>query len=82
MKQTDKYLHVRAWGRLMGSYPSYVNGQVKKALRDNAPEDACFYSKVDKRWIKFSEIQSFFSRKFIGGEVEFLKRIRKGSEDE
>jgi len=35
-----KYPFIVAQGRRWGSFPYYVNEQLRKAYRDNAPEDA------------------------------------------
>jgi len=40
----DRFAFVRAWGFYMGSYPYYIERQVAKAQRDNAPANAVHFA--------------------------------------
>ena len=36
------YPYIRAWYRISGSFPYYIEQQVELARKDNAPHDAVF----------------------------------------
>jgi hypothetical protein len=50
------YKWIRAWGRMMGSYDYYINGEVERARADRAPQNAIF--KRDSGWATTAGIQS------------------------
>jgi len=43
------YLYIRAWGKLLGSFDYYIENEVCKARKDNAPQTA-IYRNDDKTW--------------------------------
>jgi hypothetical protein len=53
------YVYVRAWGRAMGSHPSYIADQVAQARKDKAPPNAT-YKRVGKdgSWATMDDIQN------------------------
>jgi hypothetical protein len=61
------YPYIRAWGRMMGSSPVYVERQVERARRDRAPADAIFYGR-DRRWHQFRHVNSGYTR-FVIEEI-------------
>lgn len=67
------YPYIRAWGRLMHSYQYFVQGQIDRATKDNAPADACFFSQQDNRWIPFSEVEAESTRTLIQKFVDEQK---------
>jgi hypothetical protein len=64
----EDYPCIRRWGRMMGSYPHYIENQIKQAREDEAPEDATFRGE-DGRWHRASEIKNEDVRKLIMGEL-------------
>lgn len=52
-----EYKYIWAWGRLLGSYPYYMENEAEKAKRENAPETA-IYRKDDGTWATFEDIKS------------------------
>lgn len=50
-----KYEYIWAWGKSLGSMSYYIAEQVTKAIKDNAPEKAVFYSEDKERWITIDE---------------------------
>ncbi|SKY02342.1 Uncharacterised protein [Mycobacteroides abscessus subsp. massiliense] len=57
------YLYIRAWDRMMGSYPSWTKGQLSKARRESAPMLAIYHR--DGKWMTVNDIDV----------VETLKRL-------
>ena len=51
------YKYIRAWGRLLGSLPSFVEVQVEKARAMKAPETAV-YLRADGTWETFEGVQN------------------------
>lgn len=58
------YAYVRAWGQTLGSFPYYIEGEVEKARRSNAPETA-IYQRDDGSWATFEGIASKDTRNAI-----------------
>jgi len=54
-KPYEKYRHIAAWGKMLGSMPYYIKDRQKEALADNAPITAIY--KRDGKWDTFEEIQ-------------------------
>lgn len=50
------YKYIRAWGKMSGSFPYYISGEVEKARRDNAP-DTAIYRRQDGTWAVFEDIE-------------------------
>ena len=51
----NDYPYIRAWGRLLGSSDYYVEDQIAKAKREQAPYDAIFKTEGED-WSTFSEL--------------------------
>lgn len=51
------YPYIRAWGRLLHSFPYYVEGEIEDARRSKAPPDA-IYSRSDGTWRTYRDITS------------------------
>lgn len=56
-----KYLYIRAWGKMSGSLPWYIERQVEQAKADNAPETA-IYKRQDGSWATFGSVRSGVTR--------------------
>lgn len=52
-----EYAYIRAWGKMLGSFPGYIEGEVEKAKRDHAPQ-AAIYRRQDGSWATFGSINS------------------------
>lgn len=55
------YCYIRAWERLMGGFPYYIEMQLAKARKEHAPQTAIF-RRDDGTWalvqeIRFEDIQ-------------------------
>lgn len=62
------YPYIRAYGLLLGSFPSYIDGEVEKAGRANAPQTA-ISRRQDGSWTTFEEIQFDDTRERIAALV-------------
>lgn len=49
MFHPNEYRHIAAWGRLLGSYPYYIEQQQVKAAMEQAPIKAIYYN-IDKAY--------------------------------
>ncbi len=67
------YPFLRAWGRMMGSYPYFVDEQVERARKEQAPSDA-IYRDMQGRWARYSEIRSFMTRSALDGILREMAR--------
>lgn len=74
-QEYEKYRHIKAWGLLLGSGPSYVRNEQKQALADNAPLDAVY--KRDNAWILFSEVTNQETRETIGHYLRTHKELKQ-----
>jgi len=54
----EDYRAIAAWGKIMGSYASYVLTEQNIAADQNAPIDAVFYCLSRERWIRIGEIEN------------------------
>ena len=61
MPDRSKYRHIVAWGKLLGSYPYYIEMQVDEAIKDNAPANA-IYKAQDGTWHTYEGITNPDSR--------------------
>jgi hypothetical protein len=58
------YLYIRKWGRIVGSHDYYIENQVAKARRDNAPQNAIY--KEDDGWKTIEDITNSETRRELG----------------
>lgn len=58
MKKTISYMYLRAWDFVIYRDEFLRQTHINKAVSDNAPEDAVFFSTKENRWIHFSEISN------------------------
>ena len=72
LKATD-YRHIAAWGQVLQSFQYYITDQQEKALRDNAPIDAVYFSH-DGKWITFRDIENSRTKELVNSFLE--KRYR------
>ena len=52
-----KFIYLKAWDRMMGSAPYYIQGNQERAEKGGAPEDVIYKDKNGK-WVSFSEVTS------------------------
>ena len=71
MPQPKEYRHIRAWGRMMGSFEYYIRNQQNEASDDNAPLDAV-YKKGDG-WHVYSDVTNAATREAMD---HYLSRMR------
>lgn len=65
MRRPDDYTYIAAWGRMMGSYSSYIRSQAELAAEDNAPLDA-IYRRDDGTWATTSDVSKASTRQQLG----------------
>lgn len=51
------YKYIRAWGRMVGSYQSYIDYVLEKARREGAPENTV-YLRHDGKWATMDDVKS------------------------
>lgn len=56
-KQLSLYPWIIAWGHITGSYAHYIDAQVDKALKTDAPFDA-IYQRDDGTWATLRECKN------------------------
>lgn len=52
-----KYPYIQAWGTNLRSFQSFINAEKARAKKDNAPEDAIYFSVERQRWILVDELE-------------------------
>ena len=67
-----KYLYLRAWCRLLGSFPSFTECEVARAEAEQAPQTAV-YRRIDGTWVTFEEIQSEATKQAVQAIVREMK---------
>ena len=67
------YLYIRAWGKLLKSFPYFVDLQVEKARADKAPETA-IYQRHDGTWATFEGIQREDTKREIQAMVSSMSK--------
>ncbi len=70
MKDFEKYKHVIAWGRMIGSSESHIQERVKFAAKTNAPENAIYFA--DQKWHVYSDINNWETKLMIDRQLERL----------
>lgn len=51
------YKYIRAWGKMLGSFPSFIDNEVRRACEENAPATA-IHKKASGEWATFEGIAS------------------------
>lgn len=69
------YLHIRAWGKMMGSHEYYIVGEQEQAAEDNAPLHATY--KREGQWNTYEDILAPDTREYIRLAVEKLSAGKK-----
>ena len=66
------YLYIRAWGKMLGSFPCYVEREVEKARQSGAPQTA-IYQRQDGIWATFGSVSSGDTRDAVALIANRLK---------
>ncbi|WP_036262125.1 hypothetical protein [Methylocapsa aurea] len=69
------YAFIRAYGKFTEAKESYVDDQVRRARRENAPNDAFAYDDENKRWKLFAELEEIAANG-DAATAETVKTIR------
>lgn len=65
MPKRNEYPWIVAWGRMLGSYPYYIDQQVAQARHDGAPNTA-IYKDSTGTWQTTDDITSELTRHRLG----------------
>ena len=71
------YPYIRAYGLLLGSFQSYIDSEVEKARRTNAPQTAVSQYQ-DGRWATFEDITFSDTRERIASIVAEMQKENSG----
>ncbi|MBQ7895974.1 MAG: hypothetical protein IJ364_05400 [Oscillospiraceae bacterium] len=66
------YLYIRAWGKMLGSFPAYIEREVEKARKAKAPQTA-IYQRQDGSWATFGSVSSGETRDAVALIVKQMK---------
>lgn len=66
------YLYIRAWGKMLGSFPAYIEREVEEARQSRAPRTA-IYQRQDGSWATFGSISSGKTKDAVALFVEQMK---------
>jgi hypothetical protein len=59
MNMTKSYSAIRAWGHMMQSFGYYIEDEVRRARRDDAPADAIYKGfDGEGKWTRLSDVTS------------------------
>ena len=72
------YLYLRAWEKMMRSFPYYLDQQLAKARMENAPETAIFRGS-DGNWEVFENVTNQQTRERV---LRIVSDLKKGENDE
>ena len=64
------YPYIRAWYRISGSFPYYIEQQVELARKDNAPHDAVFRHLNQPVWYTINQIGNKETKAAIIAEAQ------------
>lgn len=67
------YKYIRAWGQMLGSFPSYIEGEVERAKRDRAPQTAT-YRRQDGSWATFEQVVNKETRNTVATIVKQMQQ--------
>ena len=76
MPKPSEYLHLRAWGMMMGSYEYYIKAQQELAAEENAPLTS-MYKNSDGIWQTYESITRADTVRAVDAQVERLLKTRK-----
>lgn len=68
-----KYIYLRAWCRMLGSFPGFTECEVARATADHAPPTA-IYRRDDGTWATFENIQRQDTKREVQAIVDEMTR--------
>lgn len=80
MNEHKDYPGIRAWGAMLGSDLAYIDIQVKRARRANAPQDAT-YEMDNGAWATISDIKDLENRPDMQRFVRIRDHLREQSDN-
>lgn len=69
------YLYIRAWGKMLGSFPAYIEQEVEKARQSNAPQTA-IYQRQDGSRATFGTVNSGDTRDTVQRIVKQMQEVK------
>lgn len=69
-----KYIYIRAWCQLLGSFPAFTDREIARAAADHAPPTA-IYRRDDGTWATFEGIRREDTRQTIQAIVDEMKHM-------
>lgn len=69
------YKYIRAWGKMLGSFRGYIEGEVEKARKERAPETA-IYRRSDGTWATFEGIERQDTKQRIREIIGDMTEVR------
>lgn len=79
MNKPSDYVYIAAWGRLMGSFTSYVRNEQRLACEKGAPLTAIY--ERDGHWHTADDIKSPATRQWIEAQVAEMSMRKTIMED-
>jgi len=70
--EPHEYLHIRAWGKMMGSYEYYISTQQALAANEHAPLTAIY--ERNGHWHTFESIVNPSTKAYISQIVKELEK--------
>lgn len=64
-----EYPYIRAWGKMLGSFQSYIDDQVTRAKRVNAPQNAV-YIRMNNTWATIDDVAAGDTKDILERYVE------------
>lgn len=72
-----EYAYIRAWGKMLGSLPGYIEREVEKATQDHAPQTA-IYQRQDGSWVTIGSVSSGATRDAV---ATIVKRMQEDANE-
>ena len=69
-RKPEEYRHIAAWGRLLGSFVYYVEGQQRQAAEEGAPLDAIYRDHATREWRTMRDVTNDRTRAEVEALVE------------
>lgn len=69
------YKYIRAWGKMLGSFRGYIEGEIEKARKESAPETA-IYRRSDGTWATFEGIECQDTKQRIREIIGDMTEVR------
>lgn len=60
------YTWIKKWGAFLGSDVAHLTGELERAKKTRAPENAIYYDHAKQRWMTTEDITSSVTREALG----------------